>query len=58
MSERTKVNKSDDLFKELQDDSEVPHVDCIAIKVLLKKQSLSSSQLFFVYLFIYDVHTE
>lgn len=30
MSERTKVNKSDDLFKELQDDSEVPHVDCIA----------------------------
>lgn len=42
MSEKTKVNKADDLFKELQDDSEISHVDRIAIKikVLLKNHSL------------------
>lgn len=41
--------------------SEVSHVDCIAIKieVLLNKQSLCPVLAgFFVYLFIYDVHSE
>lgn len=42
MSEKMKVNKAHDLFKELQDDSEISHVDCIdiKIKVLLKNHSL------------------
>lgn len=40
MSEKMKVNKAHDLFKELQDDSEISHVDCIDIKVLLKNHSL------------------
>lgn len=61
MSEKTKVNKADDLLRNCRMISEVSHVDCIAIKieVLLNKQSLCPVLAgFFVYLFIYDVHSE
>lgn len=61
MSEKTKVNKADDLLRNCRMISEVSHVDCIAIKieVLLNKQSLCTVLAgIFVYLFVYDVHSE